>query len=53
MYLNVLKLVISVTGVRGDDITLLLSQCTGLLILGQEDVVTEKLDEGNCSIYQG
>ncbi len=40
-------------GVSADDIVLVSSKDTALPILSQETVVTEKLDGGNCSIYNG
>ena len=42
-----------IIGVHEDDITLTPSQCAELPILAQETVLTEKLDGGNCCIYQG
>ena len=40
-------------GVSADDIVLVSSKDTALPILSQETVLTEKLDGGNCSIYNG
>ena len=40
-------------GVNNDDIVLSTTQCSDLPILCEEAIISEKLDGGNCSIYQG
>ena len=44
---------ILLAGVQEDDIVLTSSQCSDCPFLLREAVVTEKLDGGNCSIFQG
>ena len=41
------------TGVHDDDNVLSAGGCVSLPFMKEESIITEKLDGGNCSIYQG